>query len=114
LCDAAAIPSPPARAVLPGRRHLESRRVPFGGQNLIVTFHRMLDGRVAEIFCNVKKPGSAFNAAVQDGCILISIMLQAGFPVAYLRERMGRESGDAPASILGALLDAAAEAEAGK
>tara|TARA_Y100000310_G_C20224452_1_gene597247 strand:+ start:43 stop:423 length:381 start_codon:yes stop_codon:yes gene_type:complete len=113
------IPQQPPRARLNWRREIETVKLEYNGQTLHFTLGRSESGFVREVFCNLKSPGSEFNATVQDACVLISIMLQCGIPAEYLAKRVGRVEGfnsagqpikEQPASVLGMLLDEAARA----
>lgn len=74
-------------------------------------------GRIGDVFySDGQKSGSQMQAAVQDACVQISLALQHGVPLAALSHSMSAcplpGGGDAPGSVLGAILGAlVAEAE---
>lgn len=118
--NATTIPPPPPRMKPANRRRTETHNIMRDDMRYHVTFSRV-DGRVIEVFCAVKKPGSPFSAILQDVCILISIALQSGLEPAWLADRMGRLSTTdddgrplltEPHSFIGMLLDLAAKPEA--
>lgn len=75
----------------------------------LISVSRYSDGRVAEVFLGESpKRGSELESLLQDGCVLISQLLQRGMTLAELRKSLGREGirPDAPAgSILGLIVD---------
>jgi hypothetical protein len=77
------------------RRRLSNRR-----GSLIVTFEheghryraggsRFADGRLAEIFLDVGKAGSAVQAHADNEAILASLLLQHDVPIAAIRHSIG-------------------------
>ncbi len=65
-------------------------------------------GRAREVFVNGHKVGSDIEALVQDGCVLLSLLLQHGADPKDIAESLGREGIDpnAPAASLFGLLTA--------
>ena len=64
-----------------------------------------------EVFTHGAKVGSAMDALLDDACVAVSLLLQHGVEPEGLATSMGRV-GDAPASIIGALANLVARAEA--
>ena len=64
-------------------------------------------GQPGEVFAHGAKVGSAMDLLIDDGAVLLSLLLQHGVKPADLARSLGRIDGTAPASILGALVAAA-------
>ena len=92
------------RERLPNRRPQTVLEMEHGGSVFVVGLGYFPDGRPSELFVSGSKAGSELDA------LLASIALQHGAPLDVLARAMGRH-GDktAPASPLGAILDAAAK-----
>jgi hypothetical protein len=73
------------------------------------------DGRLAEIFINAGKVGTAIETNARDTAVVASLGLQCGVPVETIRRALSRnENGDA-SGPLGTLLDLlAADGEGGR
>ena len=99
-----------ARRRLPNRRPQIVLEVEHAGGIFTVGLGSFPDGRPGELFVSGSKTGSELDALLNDAAVLASIALQYGAPLEILAHAMGR-LGDrrAPASALGAILDAAAE-----
>ena len=54
---------------------------------------RFDDGRIAEIFINGAKVGSAAKANAQDAAIVASLALQHGCPIETIRHALARSGG---------------------
>jgi hypothetical protein len=54
---------------------------------------RFEDGRIAEIFINGSKVGSAAEANAQDAAIVASLALQHGCPIDTIRHALARSGG---------------------
>jgi hypothetical protein len=54
---------------------------------------RFDDGRIAEIFINGAKVGSAAEASAQDAAIVASLALQHGCPLETIRHALARSGG---------------------
>lgn len=74
--------------------------------------------KVREIFADGHKSGTELEAILDDACILISMLLQAGASIQDLAEKLGREGVDPsapassiPSSILGLAIKRASEVE---
>ncbi len=80
-------------------------------------FHRT--GAVREVFINNRKVGSELEGMLQDGCVLISLLLQHHVAPAELARSVGRHGTDpdkpeqtVPTSILGVVVDAVVQVQA--
>ena len=69
------------RQRLPNRRSHWLYRFESGGQFYTGGIGRFDDGRIAEIFINGAKVGSAAEANAQDAAIVASLALQHGCPI---------------------------------
>ena len=95
-----------SRTHLPQRRYQETFDVDHGGHlfSVSVGFHH--DGTPGEVFVQAHKRASDVEAAARDAAILISLAMQHGVPLQQLRDGVTRDSRGAPASVVGAVLDA--------
>jgi hypothetical protein len=91
------------------RQRLQNRRPHWlyrfesGGQMYTGGIGRFDDGRIAEIFINGAKVGSAAEANAQDAAIVASLALQHGCPIDTIRHALARGGGSG--GPLAALLD---------
>lgn len=69
------------RERLPNRRRTERMAVVVGGQKVYVGFGRFPDGRIAEVFVQANKQGSALRGTLETVAVLVSIALQFGAPL---------------------------------
>lgn len=97
-----------------GRRtHLKDRRAHWlfrfecDGQVYTGGIGRFEDGRIAEVFINGAKVGSAAETNAQDAAIVASLALQHGCPVETIRHALARSGGSAGplASLLRQVID---------
>ena len=94
------------RQLLPGRRPNETFDLEFDGVRYAICVGRYpADDRIGEIFSAGAKIGSSMDALLDDVSIALSLLLQHQVPPAQIARSMGRLSGTAPASIVGALAD---------
>lgn len=101
------------RTALPHRRSNITRAVEWNGHSFTVTIGLdPVTWQPAEVFADTAKGGD-MAAALADACILISIALQHGIGVEAMSKSLGRipviwggEGSDAPASPVGAVLEA--------
>ena len=97
------------RTRLPDRRVsvIETISAPFGAgrQEFTVSVGFWTNGRIGEVFADGHKSGSAMEAVVDDGCVLISMLLQHGVRVSELHGRLSRDDHGGAESILGAICD---------
>src|SRR5262245_8756693 len=66
------------RARLPDRRASEAFTFEHHGANYTATISRFNDDRIAEIFIDASKPGSALAEHASDAAVLVSLLLQHG------------------------------------
>lgn len=105
-----------SREVLPSRRESETLTfnyaldVGFTPHKFTATVSRYHDGRIAELFLNCTKVGTAVDNSARDAAVAVSIALQHGVPVDVMRNAMGRHPNGSAASPIGALLDILASA----
>jgi ribonucleoside-diphosphate reductase alpha chain len=96
------------RHLLPQRRRAETFDLVFRNQPATVTIGYFPDGTPGEIFVDVAKSGNDIAHIARDSAIMVSIALQHGANTATLRHAITRDGNGAPASILGAIVDALA------
>lgn len=65
---------------------------------------RYEDGRLAEIFIDLAKPGGAAGIAARDAAVAASLALQFGCPAETLRRALARLTDGSAAGPLGAFL----------
>lgn len=63
------------------------------GQSYTGGIGRFDDGRIAEIFINGSKVGTAAEANAQDAAIIASLALQHGCPIDTIRHALARPGG---------------------
>jgi hypothetical protein len=97
------------RERLPNRRACESLKFEHAGLGFALTAGRYRDGRIAEIFLSSDKVGSPIEAIARDATVTVSIALQFGAPLETIRNALTKDHDGAPATLLGAALDALAE-----
>lgn len=97
------------RQRLPNRRPQTVLEVEHSGSVFTVGLGYFPDDRPGEVFVSTRRSGSELDGLLNDAAVLASIALQYGAP-GFLARAMGR-LGDkrAPASALGAILDAVAK-----
>ena len=66
------------RRRLPNRRACTSFVFSHGGTKYLACISRYSDGRLAEIFLDVSKPGSTLAEHAADAAVLASLLLQHG------------------------------------
>jgi hypothetical protein len=81
------------------RQHLQDRRPHWlyrfecDGQSYTGGIGRFEDGRIAEIFINGSKVGTAAETNAQDAAIIASLALQHGCPIDTIRHALIRTGG---------------------
>lgn len=99
------------RAILPNRRECETRMVSFAGEKYQVTTGFYPDKAPGEIFINrvrdksAAKLGEQLDGVCRDGAILLSLALQHGVTLDTINHAITRNSGEEPATIIGAIVD---------
>jgi hypothetical protein len=97
-----------ARERLPNRRQCETFEFSHGGLDFTLAAGFYPDGRIAEIFLSSHKPGSPIEAIARDAAVTVSIALQFGADIETIRQALTKDHDGAPATLLGAALDALA------
>jgi hypothetical protein len=81
------------------RQKLQNRRAHWlyrfecDGQSYTGGIGRFDDGRIAEIFINGSKVGTAAETNAQDAAIVASLALQHGCPIETIRHALARSGG---------------------
>src|SRR5438067_10491271 len=99
------------RQRLPNRRAHEILDFEHAGFRYIAGVGRFSDGRLAEVFLNVAKTGTALETSARDSAIVASLALQHGVEPETIRHAILRNSDGSAAGPLGALLDMLARRE---
>ena len=103
-----------ARERLPDRRQAETLDLWHGGQRYHLTVGEYNDGRPGEVFIHGATPGSDTDLLCDDIGVLISRLLQYGDDPAALAAGLGKLGiGQAPASLIGAIVGVVAAKAAG-
>lgn len=98
------------RERLPSRRGAATITVEWRGRPMFLLVSRRL-GRPLEIFARAGKPDSDLDMTADDIAVLISLALQHGVELDAIRHSLGRLPDGSPASIAGAVVNAAIEIE---
>ena len=98
------------RQRLPNRRQCESLEFRHAGLDFTLAAGFYPDGRIAEIFLSSHKPSSPIEAIARDAAVTVSIALQFGAPLETIRNALTKDRDGAPATLLGAALNALAKA----
>jgi hypothetical protein len=85
--------APVSRQRLPNRRLHWLYRFECDGQIYTGGIGRFEDGRIAEIFINGSKVGTAAETNAQDAAIVSSLALQYGCPIDTIRHALARSGG---------------------
>jgi hypothetical protein len=99
------------RKTLPSRRAAETFTVVHWNQPFSVTVGFFDDDTPGEVFIDSHKTGGDVEAIARDAGVAISLALQHGAGVKTIQHAITRNSSGAPASILGAVIDALAGRE---
>lgn len=105
---------------LPNRRPSATRALEWHGREVIVTVgFDPATRQPREVFASGPKEGSDMLAIIADACVVISLALQHGAAPQALAKSLGRvpawqngEEGEAPASVIGAILEVISEENA--
>src|SRR5262245_33120461 len=100
-----------ARERLPNRREATTLDLQVDGLKYRATIGRYSDRRLAEIFIDMSKVGSAADAAARDCAIATSLALQWGADPEVLRRAMCRDARGKAVGPVGTLLDLLAAEE---
>ena len=103
----------PRRERLPNRRAQATETVTWRGQEWLMSVGFDQVGRARETFVKGLKTGGDMAAIMDDACVLLSLLLQAGYRAGDIDGRLGREgiASPAPASPLGLAARTAAAME---
>jgi hypothetical protein len=82
-----------ARERLANRRNHWLYRFQSGDQHFAGGIGRFPDGRIAEVFINGSKVGTAAESNAQDAAIVASLALQHGCPIETIRHALTRTGG---------------------
>jgi hypothetical protein len=80
------------RQRLPNRRGHELVDFEHGGIRYTAGIGRFGDGRLAEIFLNTRKHGTAIDVNARDAAVAASLLLQHGCPLETLRRALTRNA----------------------
>jgi hypothetical protein len=95
-----------ARQRLPDRRPHEVRKFSTAeGFTYTAGLGYFADGRLAEIFLNADKVGTAIETAARDSAVVASLALQHGVPPETIRHALTRNGNGEAGGPLGTLLD---------
>jgi ribonucleoside-diphosphate reductase alpha chain len=95
----------PTRQRLPDRRASEIFSFQSMGMHFTASVSRYDDGRIAELFIDNHKAGSAAGTLVRDVAIILSFAVQCGADAEAIRRAVSRDSQGQPLGPLGAALD---------
>jgi ribonucleoside-diphosphate reductase alpha chain len=98
------------RERLPNRRAHTLLNIEAGGFRYVAGVGHYDDGRLAEIFLNSEKGGTAIHDAARDSAVVASIALQHGVDADTLRHALMRNGNGVASGPLGTLLDLLANA----
>jgi ribonucleoside-diphosphate reductase alpha chain len=93
------------RRRLPNRRAHELLSFEHGGIQYTAGVGRFEDGRLAEIFLNTAKHGTAVDVNARDAAVAASLLLQHGCSVDTLRRALTRNSDGSASGPLARALD---------
>ena len=94
------------------RRRLQQRRGPIAvelehaGHHFRMQIGCFPDGALGEVFLDTTKQNSDLDAFAADAAILVSLLLQHGATPAEIGHALWRSPNGAPASLIGAAVDA--------
>jgi hypothetical protein len=101
-------PAPLSTAVrerVPNRREHELITFEHAGFRYTAGLGYFPDGRLAEVFLNADKIGTAIETAAHDSAVVVSLALQHGVPPDTIRHALTRNGNGEASGPLGALLD---------
>ena len=90
---------------LPNRRGHILLNIEAGGFRYVAGVGHYADGRLAEIFLNAEKGGTAVDDAARDSAVVASIALQHGVGIETIRHALMRNGSGLASGPLGVLLD---------
>jgi hypothetical protein len=104
-----------ARTRLPARRQSITVAGAWpidGGVPLHISIGLDDASHVREIFARAKRPDTDLDNVVDDGAVLVSLLLQYGASLAEIEHSLGRSSDGQATSVIGQIVDIAREIEA--
>ncbi len=93
------------RQRLSNRRKSENISFEHAGVNFVASVSRFPDGKLAEIFLGLEKPGGSLDDLSRDIAVTTSLALQFGATVETIRAALTRSPDGGAAGPLGRLLD---------
>jgi hypothetical protein len=93
------------RERLPNRRSHTVMTIEAGGFRYVAGVGHYGDGRLAEIFLNAEKGGTAIDDAARDSAVVASLALQHGVDTDTMRHALMRNGNGTASGPLGKLLD---------
>jgi hypothetical protein len=99
------------RERLPNRREHELLDFEHGGISYTAGIGRFEDGRLAEIFLNTKKHGTAVDVNARDAAVAASLLFQHGCPIETLRRALTSNADGSASGPLARALNLLAEAK---
>jgi hypothetical protein len=97
------------RQRLPNRRASEQFALACNGLNYATSASFFADGRLAEIFLNTAKHGTAVDVNARDAAVAASLLFQHGCPADTLRSALTRNSDGSASGPLAHALDLLSE-----
>lgn len=97
------------RERLPNRRAHTLLNIEAGGFRYVAGVGHYDNGRLAEIFLNAEKGGTAVDDAARDSAVVASLALQSGVDPNAIRHALMRNGAGRASGPLGVLLDKLAE-----
>ena len=102
------------RRTLHQHRAAETFDMRFWNQLFTVTVGFYADGTPGEVFIDSRKTGGDVEAVARNAAVTLSLGLQHGVPIESIRHAVTRNGASgAPASIIGAVVDAVADHDKG-
>ena len=93
------------RQAIAERRECDRFNFRHDGFLYTAAFSQYADGRLAEVFFQVAKSGTALEAVTRDAAILVSLCLQYGASEEAIRHSLTRLENDEPAGPVARFLD---------
>ena len=93
------------RQRVPNRRGHMLLDFEHGGIRYTAGVGRFEDGRLAEIFLNTRKHGTAIDVNARDAAVAASLLLQHGCPLETLRHALTRNADGSASGPLARVLD---------
>ena len=78
------------RLRLPNRRSHQIAEIEHNGFKLVIGIGRFDDGKLAELFVDTHKTGTAIDTLLKDSAVLLSLALQHGASTDTIRHALSR------------------------